>query len=86
MDGIDVFGGKNITINDVFFRTHDDCIAIYGARANAGKVWYGDTQNVSKQNGTQVPRILARSGYSRNSKYEMKPARTGIAKGHSGPC
>ncbi|KRE35225.1 discoidin domain-containing protein [Paenibacillus sp. Soil522] len=54
-DGIDVFGGKNITINDVYFRTHDDSIAIYGARANAGKVWYGDTQNVTVTNSILQP-------------------------------
>ena len=54
-DGIDVFGGKNITINDVYFRTHDDCIAIYGARANAGRVWYGDTEYVSVTNSILQP-------------------------------
>ncbi|RCW46409.1 glycosyl hydrolase family 28 protein [Paenibacillus prosopidis] len=54
-DGIDVFGGKNITINYIFYLTHDDCIAIYGARANAGKVWYGDIQNVSVTNSILMP-------------------------------
>lgn len=29
-DGIDIVGGKNITINDVFLRNNDDCIVLKG--------------------------------------------------------
>jgi hypothetical protein len=40
-DGIDMMSCKNVNIEDVFLRTSDDCIAIYGSR---GK-FKGDTRN-----------------------------------------
>jgi len=41
-DGIDMMSCKNIRIEDVFLRTSDDCIAVYGSRG----VFKGDTANV----------------------------------------
>ncbi|GIO43322.1 glycosyl hydrolase family 28 protein [Paenibacillus apis] len=41
-DGIDMMSCKNVSIENVFLRTSDDCIAIYGSR---GK-FKGDTCNV----------------------------------------
>ncbi len=40
-DGIDLMSCSNVTINDVFLRTSDDCIAIYGHRWD----YYGDAKN-----------------------------------------
>ena len=40
-DGIDTFNASYITINDIFMRTSDDAIAIYGSRANGGNVYSG---------------------------------------------
>lgn len=45
-DGIDMMACKNIRIEDVFLRTSDDCIAIYGSRG----LFKGDTTNVSVKN------------------------------------
>lgn len=42
-DGIDMMACKDITIEDVFLRNSDDCIAIYGARG----AYKGDTGNVT---------------------------------------
>lgn len=42
-DGIDMMACENIRIEDVFLRTSDDCIAVYGGR----KEFAGDTRNVS---------------------------------------
>ncbi len=44
-DGIDVFSSTNVTINDAYIRSHDDSVAVYNARANGGRIWYGDTKN-----------------------------------------
>ncbi|RIX51403.1 hypothetical protein D3P08_15905 [Paenibacillus nanensis] len=41
-DGIDMMSCRNIHIEDVFLRTSDDCIAIYGSRGE----FKGDTCNV----------------------------------------
>jgi len=41
-DGIDMMSCRNVNIEDVFLRTSDDCIAIYGSRGN----FKGDTRNV----------------------------------------
>ncbi len=54
-DAIDTFAAKNVKINDVFLRSHDDCIAIYNARANGGKIWYGDTKNIEVTNSILMP-------------------------------
>ena len=35
-DGIDIFTSSNVTINDVFIRSGDDSIAVYGPRQNGG--------------------------------------------------
>jgi hypothetical protein len=40
-DGIDLMSCKDVVIDDVFMRTSDDCIAIYGHRWD----YYGDAKN-----------------------------------------
>lgn len=45
-DGIDMMSSSHIDIDDVFLRTSDDCIAIYGYRWD----YYGDTRNVTIRN------------------------------------
>ncbi|MDQ1909674.1 glycosyl hydrolase family 28 protein [Paenibacillus sp. GD4] len=45
-DGIDMMASKHITIDDVFLRTSDDCIAIYGSRWD----YKGDTRDVTVTN------------------------------------
>jgi hypothetical protein len=45
-DGIDIMSSSNIEIEDVFLRTSDDCIAIYGSRWD----YKGDTRNVTVRN------------------------------------
>lgn len=45
-DGIDMMSCKNIHIEDVFLRTSDDCIAIYGSRG----LFKGDTSYVTVKN------------------------------------
>lgn len=47
-DGIDVFTSEDVTIEDCFIRSGDDCIALYGPRWN-GKYW-GETGNVRNVN------------------------------------
>lgn len=47
-DGIHVHGGSNITINDVFFRTADDCLAFYAS--GGSKEAIGDTRNIKVTN------------------------------------
>ncbi|MGA2061377.1 MAG: glycosyl hydrolase family 28 protein [Thermoguttaceae bacterium] len=47
-DGIDVFCSSDVTIEGVFMRNSDDCIAIYGHRWN----YYGDVKNVIVKNST----------------------------------
>lgn len=42
-DGIDMMASSNIEIWDVFLRTSDDCIAIYGCRGE----FYGDSRNIT---------------------------------------
>jgi hypothetical protein len=42
-DGIDIMSSSNLDIEDVFLRTSDDCIAIYGSRWD----YRGDTRNVT---------------------------------------
>lgn len=41
-DGIDIMASQNIIIHDVFLRTSDDSIAIYGSRWD----FYGDSRNI----------------------------------------
>lgn len=41
-DGIDMMASSDIAIHDVFLRTSDDCIAIYGSRWD----YHGDTRRV----------------------------------------
>ena len=47
-DGIDVFCSSDVTIDGVFMRNSDDCIAIYGHRWD----YYGDVKNVIVKNST----------------------------------
>lgn len=42
-DGIDMMACSNVEIEDVFLRTSDDCIAIYGSRGE----YYGDSRNIN---------------------------------------
>lgn len=45
-DGIDLMSSQNVTIDNVFMRNSDDCIAIYAHRWN----FWGDVKNVTVQN------------------------------------
>ncbi len=45
-DGIDMMSCSHIDIDDVFLRTSDDCIAIYGSRWD----FHGDTSHISVRN------------------------------------
>ncbi|MGN0243221.1 MAG: glycosyl hydrolase family 28 protein [Lachnospiraceae bacterium] len=47
-DAIDIFTSEDVTVEDCFIRSGDDCIALYGPRWN-GKYW-GDTGNVRNIN------------------------------------
>ncbi|WP_339243856.1 glycosyl hydrolase family 28 protein [Paenibacillus sp. FSL R10-2796] len=42
-DGIDMMASSNVDIKDVFLRTSDDCIAIYGSRGE----YYGDSRHIT---------------------------------------
>ncbi|WP_029192512.1 glycosyl hydrolase family 28 protein [Paenibacillus harenae] len=42
-DGIDMMSSSDVQIKDVFLRTSDDCIAIYGSRGD----YYGDSRNIT---------------------------------------
>lgn len=42
-DGIDMMSSQNVTVEDCFLRTSDDCIAVYGSRWDN----HGDSRNVS---------------------------------------
>ncbi|MFF6947842.1 glycosyl hydrolase family 28 protein [Streptomyces iakyrus] len=45
-DGIDVFSSTDVTIDGVFMRNSDDCIALYTHRWE----YYGDTRNITVRN------------------------------------
>lgn len=45
-DGIDMMSCSNVNVEDIFMRTSDDCIAIYGHRWN----FYGNSTNVIFKN------------------------------------
>lgn len=47
-DGLDFMSCSNVTIDDVFMRNSDDCIAIYGHRWK----FYGNAKNYSVTNST----------------------------------
>lgn len=47
-DGIDVFSSSDVTIDGVFMRNADDCVAIYAHRWD----YYGDTRNITVKNST----------------------------------
>ena len=47
-DGLDFMSCSDVTIDDVFMRNSDDCIAIYGHRWN----FYGNAKNYSVTNST----------------------------------
>ena len=42
-DGIDMMSSRDITVEDCFLRTSDDCVAVYGSRWDN----YGDSRNVT---------------------------------------
>ncbi|MES2276113.1 MAG: glycosyl hydrolase family 28 protein [Bacteroidota bacterium] len=41
-DGIDIFSSTDVTLDHIYMRNSDDCIAIYGHRWN----YYGNTKNI----------------------------------------
>ncbi|WP_199616033.1 glycosyl hydrolase family 28 protein [Paenibacillus alkalitolerans] len=45
-DGIDMMSGTDVDIDDVFLRTSDDCIAVYGSRGD----FFGDSRNMTVRN------------------------------------
>jgi polygalacturonase len=45
-DGIDIFSSTDVTLDHLYMRNSDDCIAIYGHRWN----YYGNTKNVIVKN------------------------------------
>ncbi|MFF8841199.1 glycosyl hydrolase family 28 protein [Streptomyces sp. NPDC015127] len=47
-DGIDVFSSTDVTVDGVFMRNSDDCVALYTHRWN----YYGDTRNITVRNST----------------------------------
>ena len=47
-DGIDIFCSSDVSIDGVFMRNSDDCVAIYGHRWS----YYGNTTNVTVKNST----------------------------------
>lgn len=47
-DGIDMMSSSHIDIDDVFLRTSDDCIAIYGSRWD----YCGDARSITVRNST----------------------------------
>ncbi|MCX5561613.1 glycosyl hydrolase family 28 protein [Streptomyces sp. NBC_00038] len=47
-DGIDIFSSSDVTIDGVFMRNADDCIAIYTHRWE----YYGDTRDITVRNST----------------------------------
>ncbi|MET9352460.1 right-handed parallel beta-helix repeat-containing protein [Streptomyces sp. NPDC006617] len=47
-DGIDVFSSSHVTIDGVFMRNSDDCVAIYTHRWE----YYGDTKNITVRDST----------------------------------
>lgn len=47
-DGIDIMSSKNVTVDGVFMRNSDDCIAVYASRWNA----FGNSENIHVKNST----------------------------------
>ncbi|MGY0056291.1 glycosyl hydrolase family 28 protein [Streptomyces sp. LZ34] len=47
-DGIDIFSSSHVTIDGVFMRNADDCVAIYTHRWD----YYGDTRHITVKNST----------------------------------
>lgn len=45
-DGIDIFCSSSVTIENLFMRNSDDCLAIYGHRGR----WYGNVNNINVSN------------------------------------
>jgi len=45
-DGIDMMASSHVDVDDVFLRTSDDCIAVYGSRWN----YQGDTRHIAVRN------------------------------------
>ncbi|QDA61654.1 glycosyl hydrolase family 28 protein [Hymenobacter jejuensis] len=47
-DGIDLMSCSDVLVDDVFLRTSDDCVALYGHRWQ----FYGSSRNITVQNST----------------------------------
>lgn len=47
-DGIDIMSSRDVTVDSVFMRNSDDCIAIYGSRWD----FYGDSSSITVKNST----------------------------------
>jgi hypothetical protein len=45
-DGVDIFCSSHVTLENLFMRNSDDCIAIYGHRWK----WFGNTNNITVSN------------------------------------
>lgn len=45
-DGVDMMSCKNVTVEDCFLRTSDDCVAVYGSRWDN----YGDSRDITVRN------------------------------------
>ncbi|RCW39719.1 glycosyl hydrolase family 28, partial [Paenibacillus prosopidis] len=56
-DGINVYGSSNVTINDAFFRTGDDAIAIYSTRQGGGESYWGNVSNIKVSNTILMPDV-----------------------------
>jgi hypothetical protein len=54
-DGIDLFNASNVSINDIFMRTSDDAIAVYGSRAGGGIYQGNHSNNISVTNSILTP-------------------------------
>lgn len=54
-DGIDTFNSSNISIDNIYLRTSDDAIAIYGSRASGGVYQAGYSKNISVTNSILAP-------------------------------
>ncbi|MFF3332751.1 LamG-like jellyroll fold domain-containing protein [Streptomyces sp. NPDC002888] len=54
-DGVDLFNASNVSINDIFMRTSDDAIAIYGSRPDGGIYQGNHSNNISVTNSILTP-------------------------------
>ncbi|WP_055523943.1 LamG-like jellyroll fold domain-containing protein [Streptomyces graminilatus] len=54
-DGIDLFNASNVSINDIFMRTSDDSIAVYGSKPSGGVYQGNHSHNISVTNSILTP-------------------------------